>query len=295
MSAVGPRWRYLLAELTGGLRANLLMTLATILTVTVSLTLGGAGLLTQRQVDITSRLFYSQVEVSIFLVQDVGDAQRSTLQSDLEANPQVETYFYESPEQAYENYQEIFADDETLLASIGPDDLPASFRVKLVDPEEFAVVASQYGDYPGVQEITDQSDILDRLFGLLNAFKIGGFAIAGLQLAGGAALIANTIRLSAFARREQIGIMKLVGATNWYIQLPFVLEGVVAGIIGSIGAVLLLLIGEATLIDALRGYIQFIPLVGTDDVLAIVPLLLLIGAGVAATASSLSLRRFLDV
>lgn len=292
---MAPRWRYLLGELAGGLRGNLLMTVATILTVMVSLTLGGAGLLAQRQVDTASELFYSQVEVSIFLVPEVPEDQRASLQGELESNPQVDTVFFESSQQAYENFQELFADDPALLESVGPETLPSSFRVKLVDPEQFSVIESQYATYPGVDEVSDQRDVLDRFFGLMNAFKLGGWAIAGIQLVGGAALIANTIRLSAFARREQIGIMKLVGATNWYIRLPFVLEGVVAGIIGSLGAVALLFIGEIWLLDAIRDDIQFLPLVGTGDVIAIIPILVVVGAGVAALASSLSLRRFLDV
>lgn len=292
---MGPRWRYLLGELVGGLRGNLLMTLATVLTVMVSLTLGGAGLLTQRQVDIASRLFYSQVEVAIFLVPEVPQDQQDSLRSDLAGNPLVDEVLYESEQQAFANWLELYSDDEALVEAVDEGDLPASFRVSLVDPEQFDVIESQYAQYPGVDAITDQSEILDRLFGLLNAFKLGGYTVAGLQLIGGAALIANTIRLSAFARREQIGIMKLVGATNWYIRLPFVLEGVVAGLVGSVGAVLLLLLGEATLIDAVSNYITFLPLVGADDVLAVVPLLLLVGAGVAALASFLSLRRFLDV
>jgi len=292
---MGPRGQYTYAELVKGLRANLLMTLATVLTVTVSLTLGGIGLLAQRQVDNTSELFYGQVEVSIFLVQDVPEEARQSLQDELQGNPEVADVFYETPQQAYENFLRLFEENEALTESVTPETLPASFRVKLVDPENFDVIQSQYASYPGVETIRDQREILDRLFGLLNALKLGGWAIAGLQLVGGAALIANTIRLSAFARREQIGIMKLVGATNWYIRLPFILEGVVAGLIGSAGAIVLLLIGEATLIDSIRERLTIFPLVGTDDVQAIAPLLLLVGAGVAALASFISLRRFLDV
>ena len=292
---MGPRWRYALGELVGGLRGNLLMTVATILTVMVSLTLGGAGLLAQRQVDQTSEALYSQVEVSIFLVEDVAEENRLALQTDLESNALVEQVEYESPEQAYENMQEMFADDEALLASLDPATLPGSLRVKLVNPEDFRVVQSQYASWPGVDEVADQTEVLDRFFGVMNAFKAGGYVVAGLTLMSAAALIANTIRLSAFARREQIGIMKLVGATNWYIRLPFILEGVVAGLIGSLGAIVLLLVGEATLIDAVTDYVSFIPFVGPDDVLAVAPLLVLVGAGIAAFTSFVSLRRFLDV
>jgi len=292
---MGPRWRYTFAELAGGLRGNLLMTVATVLTVTVSLTLGGMGLLAQRQVNDASRLFYASVEVGIFLSANLPEEQRVSLQGELEENPQVERVIYESEQQAYENFRELFKEDPVLRDFVKPGDLPDSFRVKLVDPENFAAIESQYQAYPGVEKVTDQRGVLDQLFGLLNGFKLGGFAIAILQLVGGAALIANTIRLSAFARREQIGIMKLVGATNWYIRLPFILEGVLAGLIGSIGAILLLMIGEATLLDEVREYVRFLPIVGTDDILAIAPLLLVTGAGVAAIASFVSLRRFLDV
>jgi cell division transport system permease protein len=292
---MGPRWRYTVAELGKGLRANLLMTIATVLTVTVSLTLGGMGLLAQRQVDDTSALLYQQVEVSIFLEREVPEEQRASLQAELDANPQVESVLYESSETAYQNFRELFADEPALVENVAPDDLPESFRVKLVNPEDFDIIESQYQSWPGVESVTDQREVLDRFFGLLDAFKLGGYAVALLQLFGGAALIANTIRLSAYARREQIGIMKLVGATNWYIRLPFILEGVVAGLIGSLGAVILLLIGEFTLVDAVSEYIQFIPLVGADDVLRVAPLLFLVGAGVAALASFVSLRRFLDV
>src|SRR5690606_10873978 len=137
-------------------------------------------------------------------------------------------------EQAYENFREIFADDPNLLESVTPDILPASFRVSLIDPENFAVVASQYQGYPGVEQVSDQREVLDRFFRVMDAFRNGALAIALLQLVAAAALISNTIRITAFARREQTGIMKLVGATNWYIRLPFVLEGIVAGVVGAL-------------------------------------------------------------
>lgn len=292
---MGPRWGYTFAELGKGLRANLLMTVATVLTVMVSLTLGGMGLLAQRQVDTTSQLFYSEVEVSIYLQTDVPEEQRLSLEAELQRNPEVESVDYVSSQEAYEVFQELFADDPALLESVDGETLPESFRLRLVDPENFGVVRSQYVSWPGVEDVTDQSEVLDRFFGLVHAFKIGGWSIAGLQLVGGAALIANTIWLSAFARREQIGIMKLVGATNWYIRLPFMLEGVVTGLIGSLGALLLLLLGQVTLVSTISDFIPFMPLIGIGDVVAIAHLLIAAGVGVAALASFISLHWFLDV
>jgi len=292
---MAPRYRYLLSELVGGLRGNLLMTVATILTVTVSLTLGGAGLLAQRQVQTATDVLYAEVEVSVFLLPDVEPANVETLRSDLEANPLVREVIYESSQEAYDNFVELYEDEPALVEAVGPTTLPQSFRVGLVDPEQFEVIESQYATYPGVDAVTDQRNILENFFSLMRAFQWAGIGVALLQLIGGAALIANVIRLSAFARREQIGIMKLVGATNWYIRLPFVLEGVVAGVVGSLGALLLLLIGERTLLSVVDRQINFVPVVGLGDVLAIAPLLLLVGAGIAALASFASLRRFLDV
>lgn len=292
---MGPRWSYTASEVRRGLRRNVLMTAATLLTVLVSLTLLGVGLLIQRQVDMTSRLFYSSVEVSIFLQDDLPQDQKESFRRDLEANPEVEGVLYETKQQAWENFQEIYRDDESLINSATVQDMPESFRVSLNDPEQYDVVASQYQSYPGVDEVRNQREVLDRLFRLLGVLTLGVAVIAALQLAGGAALIANTIRLSAFARREQIGIMKLVGATNWYIRLPFILEGIIAGLVGSVLAVGLLAAAELLLFDRIRSAISFTPVVNIGDVLAIAPLLVVVGAGVAALASFFSLRRFLDV
>jgi cell division transport system permease protein len=284
-----------MSEVVIGLRRNLLMTLATVVTVTVSLALLGAGLLVQRQVDKARDLFYGQVEVSIYLDDSITEEQRASLETDLTGNPEVEEVIYESKEQAYENFQEIFADDPNLLESVTPDILPASFRVSLVDPENFAVVASQYIGYPGVEQVSDQREVLDRFFRVMDAFRNGALAIALLQLLAAAALISNTIRITAFARREQTGIMKLVGATNWYIRLPFVLEGIVAGVVGALVAGGLLLVAESTLITRLRAEISFMPFITVSEVLATIPILVVIGAGIASIASFVSLRRFLSV
>ncbi len=292
---MGARFRYLLGEVGVGLRRNLLMTVATIVTVTVSLALLGAGLLVQQQVNLARDLFYAEVEVSIWLEDEISEAQRVSLENELRDNPEIADVLFESKEEAYESAQELFEGQDEVLASIEPDFLPASFRVSLHDPERFLVVASQYEGYPGVSDISDQREVLDRFFTIMDAFRNGAVAVAVLQLVAAAALISNTIRITAFARREQIGIMKLVGATNWYIRLPFVLEGVIAGVIGALLAGGLLFVGMRTLIDRLREQIIFIPFVGTEQLIATLPILVLVGGGLAALASVVSLRRFLSV
>lgn len=292
---MAPRWRYLLAEVGIGLRRNPLMTLATVVTVTVSLALLGVGMLIKTQVDLARSLLFQEVEVSIFLEDSITEEQRATFEEELRNNSEVADVIYESKEQAYEKAKQIFADDEAVLDSIGPESLPASFRVSLVDPERFDVVRSQYVDYPGVDDITDQRQTLDRFFNLMNSVRSGAIAIAVLQLVAAAALISNTIRITAFARRDQTGIMKLVGATNWYIRMPFMIEGIAAGVAGALLAGGLLLVGMMTIVSGIREQIEFVPFISTQQVVSVMPWLVAVGGGIAAIASFLSLRRFLDV
>ena len=292
---MGPRWRYLFSEVTTGLRRNLLMTLATVVTVTVSLAVLGAGALTEAQVRKAREVLYAQVEVSIFLNDDISADQTQSMQTDLEANPLVEEVLFESKQQAYENARKIFATDPELLDALRPDSLPASFRVKLVDPEQFETIQSQYEGYPGIDEVVDQRDILQPFFLVMRQVRRGAVAVAILQLLAAAALISNTIRLTAFARREQTGIMKLVGATNWYIRLPFMLEGIFAGFLGAVIAGALLVASDVFLLSRIKRQIGFFPFITTGEVAAVIPLLVVVGVLVAALASFFSLRRFLDV
>ncbi|HVM13647.1 MAG TPA: permease-like cell division protein FtsX [Egibacteraceae bacterium] len=292
---MGPRASYLAGEVGTGLRRNTLMIVATIVTVTVSLSLLGAALLVQKQVNLARDLFFAQVEVSVFLQDGISESARMSLQNDLHDSAVVEEVLYESKEDAYEHFQRIFADDPVMQDSVTPDIMPASFRVKLADPEQYDVIASQFAGYPGVHEVVDQREVLEKFFSVMEALRNGALVVALLQLGAAVALIFNTIRMTAFARREQTGIMKLVGATNWYIRLPFVLEGVVAGVLGATLASVLLYLGLRTLVEGLRQQIFFVPFVGTGDFWSVVPILLVVGAGIAAIASFVSLRRFLAV
>lgn len=288
-----PRLRYLVTEIGIGLRRNLLMTVATVITVTVSLALIGAGLLLNRQVEIARDLFYAQVEVSIFLEDTLSPSQTSSLEADLRDNPEVSDVTYESQQDAFDNFRQIYAEEDALLTGLSAEDLPASFRVSLQDPERFDVVASQYADRPGVDQVTDQRDILDRLFAILSQVRVASFVIALIQGTAAVALIYNTIRLAAFARRTQSGIMKLVGASNWYIRAPFMLEGIIAGALGALLAGGLLWVGVTYGVGALRETITYFPFVTPGTVLSFLPLLLVLGAGVAALSSALALRRFI--
>jgi cell division transport system permease protein len=295
------RWRYILGEAFVGLRRNLLMTFAVILSVTVSLTLLGASLLLSEQVNLATDDWTDKVEVSIFLCNEgtcgaeITEDQRQQLLSDLQSQPLVEEVFFESQGDAFARFQEMFKDDPDVAGVVEPDSLPASFRVALTDPSRFEVIAEQFAAYPGVDEVVDQQELLDDLLRFIVVVRQAALIVAAIQLVAAGVLIANTIRVAAFARREQTSIMKLVGASNWYVRLPFLFEGMIAGALGAVFAWGLLMVSVPRVAQNLRDQIQLVPFIGGDEVLAVGPLMLLAGVGIAAIASLVALRRFLDV
>jgi cell division transport system permease protein len=294
------RWRYIMQEALIGLRRNLMMTVAVILSVTVSLTLLGASLLLSEQVELATDDWVGKVEVSIFLCDGrtcaaITPEQQETLRSELEEHSVVQEVFFESKEDAYERFRELFRDQPNLVESVDPDVLPASFRVKLQDPELFRVISQEFSAYPGVEEIVDQRQVLDQFLRFTNVIRNAALIVAAIQLIAAGVLIANTIRVAAFARREQTSIMKLVGASNWYIRLPFVLEGVFAGLIGAFASWGLLYASVPRVAAQLSAEIELMPFIGAAEVLAVGPLLVFAGAAIAALASVIALRRFLDV
>ncbi len=294
------RWRYILTEAFVGLRRNLMMTVAVVLSVTVSLTLLGASLLLSEQVDLATDEWVDKVEVTIFLCDGrtcpaITPEQEQALRRELEAEPIVEEVFYESKQEAYERFTELFRNQPSLIETVDPDILPASFRVKLVDPDQFMVIAAGFAAFPGVEEIIDQQEVLEQFLRFTAIVRNAALVVAGIQLIAAGVLIANTIRVAAFARREQTSVMKLVGANNWYIRLPFVLEGVLAGVFGALLSWGLLYGSVPAITDQLAEDIELMPFISTPEVLAVGPLLLGAGAGIAAFSSVVALRRFLDV
>jgi cell division transport system permease protein len=294
------RWRYTLQEAIVGLRRNLMMTVAVILSVTVSLTLLGASLLLSDQVELATDDWTGKVEVSIFLCDDracpaITPEQQEQLRSELQAHPVVAEVLYESKQAAYERFTELFKDQPSLVDSIDPDTLPASFRVKLVNPELFGVINDEFSAFPGIEEIVDQRDVLNQFLRFTNVVRNAALVVAAIQLVAAGVLIANTIRVAAFARREQTSIMRLVGASNWYIRLPFVLEGVMAGFVGALASWLLLYATVPRVAGQLSRDIELMPFIGSEQVIAVGPWLLLAGVGIAAVSSVVALRRFLEV
>ena len=182
-----------------------------------------------------------------------------------------------------------------MVENVGPDALPASFRVRLADPERFDVIRDRFADAPGVEAVVDQSAVFEEILSLTSGVQFAALAIAVVQLIAGAVLIANTIRVAAFARREQTQVMKLVGASNWYIRLPFVLEGVLAAAVGGGLATLGLWLAHPIAKDGVTEAVEFIPIIARAETLEVGALITAVGVGLAVVASLLSLQRSLDV
>ena len=301
------RAQFVLSEIGIGLRRNLTMTIAVVVTVAISLALFGSGLLIRKQVETMKDFWYDKVEVSVYLCGEVSDSptcggqavtdeQRAALEADLRAMPEVDEVYYESQQDAYELFQEQFSDSPDLVENVTADVLPESFRVKLDDPTQFQVVAEAFVGRPGVEEVQDQKALLEGFFSVLNKLQLLALIIAGVQVLAAVLLISNTIRVAAYSRRRETSIMRLVGASNLYIQLPFLLEGVLAGLVGAAFASGALLALKEFLIDRqLRPTFAFTAFVGWGDVLAILPVLFLTGALLAGLSSFVTLRRHLRV
>jgi cell division transport system permease protein len=301
------RANFVASEVSSGIRRNLTMTMAVIITVAVSLGLFGASMLVRAQVSTMKDFWYDKVEVSIFLCGKGSDtpscaggpvtkAQRDQIKADLESlKPLVDSVYYESQAEAFARFQEQFK-NSPIVDNVKPTALPESFRVKLSDPTKYDVVASAFAGRPGIEQVNDQRKILDKFFRLLGGLQLIALLIALSMLVVTVLLIVNTMRVAAFSRRRETSIMRLVGASNFYIQLPFLLEAAVAAGIGAILAVVGLVFVKIIVIDqVLAPSFQFTAFVGWDAVLAIAPLMILVGVGLAAIAAFFTLRKYLRV
>lgn len=297
------RFSFVSKEVGNGLRRNFTMTVALIVSVAVSLSLVGAALLMSAQVDRMKGYWYDKIEVSIFLCGNtsvaftctgaVTEEQRKNIETVLGTLESVQEVFYESSADAYEQFKEQFA-GSAILANVSPDALPASFRVKLDNPENFEKVAGALQSVQGVESIQDQRQLLDRFFQILKGLQSFALAIALAMLFVTVLLVMNTVRVAAFARRRETSIMRSVGASNMSIRLPFILEAAVAAVIGSTLATAGILASKYWLIDGkLAPNLTFIPFVTWSEVLAIVPVLYLVGVGTTVLAASVTLRRYL--
>lgn len=295
------RSNFVVREAVTGLRRNVTMTVAMILTTAISLGLLGAGLLAVRTIDRTEELYTDRLAVQVLLTADVSANDQDCsqdicrgLRSSLEGSPVVAGVSYESQQQAYEKFKTLFA-GQSIGELARPQSLQASLRVSLNDQSRAGDVRQVVNGKVGVRTVIDQRDVVAKLFDFLGGVRNATFALALVQALAALLLISNTVQLSAFTRRTEVGIMRLVGATRWYTQLPFLIEAVVTGVIGALLAVGGLVLSKLLFVDTiLSGIVEngVIPQVEMVDIVLVSPLLLLIGACIAGVTGYVTLRLY---
>ena len=301
-----------LSEAGQGLRRNVSMVVSVILVTFISLTFVGAAILLQMQVGEMKNYWYDRAQVAIYMCTDVDTTgnctQAEATQGQIDAvedllngdtlKPFISKYTFETHEQAYENFLAQYAGTPTATFAT-PESLNENFRVSLVNPDEADVIIESVSGAAGVQAVEDQRQYLEPIFAILNTASYTAIAIAALMLVAAVLLIATTIRLSAFSRRRELGIMRLVGASNRFIQTPFILEGVFAAVIGSVlagGAIFAIVqfFVKGYLVDVL-GPTTGATLVGIDEAIIVVPILVVIGGILAAASAGFAINRYLKV
>jgi cell division transport system permease protein len=300
------RSNFVFSEIWIGLRRNLTMTVALIVVVAISLSLLGTGLLFVKQVDATRTYWQGQAEVSVYLCYSesanpdchgaVTPAQTTALQQRLQGIPGVTGVTYVSQPQAWALYKQAFTNDQSYVSTLKETDMPPSFEVKTSNAaSDDSVVVSEMTGAQGVDSVIDEMSILSKFYSLLGGLRNAVVIVALILVVAAVLLVANTIRLSAFNRRRETGIMRLVGASNFYIQLPFLLEGVIAGLLGWVVAAVLLVGVKSLLLNSLQQYFNYNVGLSTADLIEVIVLAMVIGVALCGLTSFLTLRRYLRV
>jgi len=302
---------YVFSDLSTGLKRNVSMVISLILTIAVSLSLFALGLLVRAQVEKIEESLGSRLQVIVFLCNDTSTAptcvsgeatqeQRQEINGVLRDSTYVESFRLQDQQEAYAKFKEIYvSNDDTKQRAydeVKPRDLKESYWITLKDPRDYEKVGSLVQGMPGVDSVQDLRDVLNPVYRALNVVQIGSLVFAGVLLLAAVFQVANTIRLAAFARRREIGIMRLVGASSLYIQLPFLLESTLAALLGiliAVGVVAGLM--SLVVYGALRGRFPVFEWVEWADAYAIMGWISLLGLALAVIPTLLMTRKYLKV
>jgi cell division transport system permease protein len=292
------RWNFIFTEMWQGLRRNLTMTAATILTITVALLgLGGAWLF-HAQINRTHDFWFGKIEISVFLKQNSTDPQRDAIQQELNSLPQVKQVFFESRHEAWLRFQREFASQPALVHNTTESQLPESFRVKLKNPKQYNIVAQAVRNMPGVDQVAAEADALKKLFAFFDTLERTVLFIALIGFAAALLLIFNNVRLAAYTRRREVGIMRLVGASDVYIQAPFVMEIVVAALIAGTLATGALFLVKLVVFDhgiARTFSTNLLDIIGWGTVAKTIPVLMITAVLASGLTALGTLQRYLRV
>jgi cell division transport system permease protein len=291
------RLTYLLREALVNMGRNALVVIGAILAVFVSLTLAFSALVLNELVKANTLQWQDGVHVIVWLKDEVRDGVTFEAQIGLldQVNgwEEVEEANFVDKAEAYQEFQEMFASNPAMLENVNPAILPASIRIKLNDIEQYRGIQLRLIDQPVVKEVTSPGESIEQLADLSNVLNTIGVVLAIVQGASAVVLISNTIRMAIYARREEIGIMKLVGASNWFIRVPFLLEGMLQGFVGALFAVVMVFFARTRLegIDDTIGLFDFS--VADSFFWRWTILFLLFGAVAGFLGSVLGVRRYL--
>jgi cell division transport system permease protein len=299
--------RYVYSELGQGLRRNLSMHIAVVLTLFVSLTLVGLGVVLNQQAQRTAEQWGSELQITVFLCRERDDnpactgevtkAQKNAIQEVVEENPEVDGYYFESKAEAFDKVKELYDEDfKGVNAALKQDDLAESIWITLKDPEEFEGIKSAVVGLDGVSKVQDQRNIVGPVLNAINYMQRSALLIAIFLVVAALLLVANTIRLAAFARRKEIGIMRLVGASTLYIALPFLLEALVTALVsvglaaGALAAFIYFAVERS-----LSGVLGFIPWVGWPEYFIAVLAVAVLGPLLTLVPTLALTRKYLKV
>lgn len=292
---------YVVRETASNLGRNITITIASVLTITVSLALVGFSLMLRSAVENATQRWQGGIEFVVFLNPEASPEQITSVGNDLDNSPDVDSVTFVDQPAAYEEFKTLFADSPEMIDTVTPEILPPSFRVvpRQKDAEFIEELASQYETKAGVREVVLASETI-RTVQKFSSWVTGMvLLVAAALLVAATLLIVNTIRMAMFARRREIEVMKLVGATNWFIRLPFMMEGLVQGVAGSTLAIILMIIGWPLFQDSLPAPENFPMLSGfvvsNAETFFIYGLVGVVGCGIGAIGAGVAVTRFLDV
>ncbi|MFC0314095.1 permease-like cell division protein FtsX [Gordonia phosphorivorans] len=295
------RANFILREVLTGFRRNLTMTLAMILTTAVTLGMLGGGLLVIQMADKSQKIFLDRVEMQFFITDDVTKADENCtkdpcaqVKSDLEAEPGVSSVTFISKQQAFDSAKQSWEESSPEVAEfLSPDSVQAALRVRTSDPARFGEILDKFAKAPGIDGVLDQRELVKRIFSVLDGARNAAFVIAAILGLAAILLIVNTVQIAAFTRKTEVSIMRLVGATRWYTQLPFLLEAVLAAVVGACLAIGGLFLGKVFFFDkALEDLygVNILARITAADVWFVSPWLLLAGIVVAGITAYGTLR-----
>ncbi len=293
-----PKWRYAFKETLQNLRRNLLLTTASMLTVAVSLSFVGGALLFRSGVDNATKSWEEGVEFEIFMEVDASPEQQAQVERELTQHPDVAQVEFFSQERQYELFKTLFANRPEYIDNVTAANLPTSYRVepRVADADLIRAIGDRFEGEAGVREVLFAEDTVRDVLNVSRYAQLGLLGLAVFVLFAAALLIFNSIRMAIFSRRREIEVMKLVGATNWFIRVPFMIEGLLQGLLGAGIAFGAVYFGSNAFVDWVGGFELFSSFVLLASQVASTGALMIgVGAAVGAASAGVAVTRFLDV